>query len=170
MKYDKFGIAVADTDELCTLLYQNPEAQLEQVFVNEPDQFNNSVDQLFAGFNKLKQYNNADIDVEEFDQTMQDQWGMPDEYCRLDIAEWLIEQCNTDEEIERVGKELLMYQERNMFDLLKQIKYIVDTWRKNNIVWGVGRGSSVSSYVLYLLGAHKINSIEYNLDIHEFLR
>jgi len=88
----------------------------------------------------------------------------------LDIAEWLISQCKTDAEIERVGAELLMYQERGMFDLLRQLKYIIDTWRKNNIVWGVGRGSSVASYVLYLLGVHKINSIKYNLDVHEFLR
>ena len=95
---------------------------------------------------------------------------MPTEYRQLDIASWLIQQCKTDQEVERVGEELLMYQERNMFDVLKQIKYIVDTWRKNDIVWGVGRGSSVASYVLYLLGAHKINSIKYNLNIHEFLR
>jgi DNA polymerase III alpha subunit len=42
--------------------------------------------------------------------------------------------------------------------------------RDNNIVWGVGRGSSVSSYVLYLLGVHRVNSLYYDLDIHEFLR
>jgi DNA polymerase III alpha subunit len=42
--------------------------------------------------------------------------------------------------------------------------------RKHNIVWGVGRGSSVASYVLYLIGVHKINSMYYDLDIEEFLR
>jgi DNA polymerase III alpha subunit len=41
---------------------------------------------------------------------------------------------------------------------------------QNNVVWGVGRGSSVASYVLYLLGVHKIDSLKYNLDIHEFLK
>ena len=143
MKYDKFGIAVADTDELCTLLYQNPEAQLEQVFVNEPDQFNNSVDQLFAGFNKLKQYNNADIDVEEFDQTMQDQWGMPDSYKILDIESYLVDQCPEDN-YQRLVEELKEFQKRNMIDLLRWLKYFVDTMRSNNLTWGVGRGSSVA--------------------------
>ena len=57
-----------------------------------------------------------------------------------------------------------------MFDLLSYLKYLVDTMRENNIVWGVGRGSSVASYVLYLIGIHKIDSIKYNLDIHEFLK
>ena len=171
MRYDKFGIAVAEVDELCDLLYTNPDAKVEQVFVDDPAQFNHAVDDLFAGFNKLRKYNNTDeLSIAEFDQKMQDIWDMPTEYRQLDIASWLIQQCKTDQEIERVGEELLMYQERNMFDVLKQIKYIVDTWRKNDIVWGVGRGSSVASYVLYLLGAHKINSIKYNLNIHEFLR
>jgi len=47
---------------------------------------------------------------------------------------------------------------------------MVDTFRKNNVVWGVGRGSSVSSYVLYLLGVHRVDSIKYKLNINEFLR
>jgi len=42
--------------------------------------------------------------------------------------------------------------------------------RKNNIVWGVGRGSSVASYVLFLLGVHKIDSMYYELSVDEFLK
>ena len=57
-----------------------------------------------------------------------------------------------------------------MMDVLQFLKYMVDTLRENNIVWGVGRGSSVASYVLYLLGVHKVNSIKYDLDPTEFLR
>ena len=72
--------------------------------------------------------------------------------------------------MQRVGQELLLYQERGMFDLLRFLVYIVDTMRKHDIVWGVGRGSSVASYVLYLIGVHKIDSLYYDLDIAEFLR
>jgi DNA polymerase III alpha subunit len=78
--------------------------------------------------------------------------------------------CNTDAELQRVGTELLLYQERNMFDLLRFLVYIVDVMREQDIVWGVGRGSSVASYVLYLIGVHKIDSLYYDLDIAEFLR
>jgi DNA polymerase III alpha subunit len=42
--------------------------------------------------------------------------------------------------------------------------------RKYDIIWGVGRGSSVASYVLYIIGIHRINSIQYDLDYKEFLR
>ena len=95
---------------------------------------------------------------------------MPDEYKQLDIAEYILGLCKEDYELQRVGQELLLYQERDAFDLLRYMKYLVDTLRKNNVVWGVGRGSSVASYVLFLLGVHKINSIYYNLDIEEFLK
>jgi DNA polymerase III alpha subunit len=64
----------------------------------------------------------------------------------------------------------MMYQERNLFDLLKYLHYLVDIMKQNNVIWGVGRGSSVSSYVLYLLGVHRINSMFYDLDPSEFLR
>ena len=39
-----------------------------------------------------------------------------------------------------------------------------------NVLWGVGRGSSVASYALFLIGVHKIDSVKYDLDWREFLR
>ena len=95
---------------------------------------------------------------------------MPQEYRDLDIANYILGLCKQDHEMQRVGTELLLYQERNLFNLLRYLKYLIDTLRKNNIVWGVGRGSSVSSYVLFLLGVHKIDSLYYDLDIGEFLK
>jgi len=66
--------------------------------------------------------------------------------------------------------ELELFEKHNMTDLLRFLIFLVDTLRANNILWGVGRGSSVASYCLYLLGIHKINSLKYQLDINEFLR
>ena len=170
MNYDKCGIAYATQEELCELLYQQPNADISKVYVADPDKFNEAVDILYPSFGKLQLYNLGGLEVEKFDQLMQSAWHMPAEYYNMDIAQWLLDQCKTQEELQRVGQELLLYQERDLFVLLKQLKYIVDTWRKHNIVWGVGRGSSVASYVLYLIGVHKINSIYYDLDITEFLR
>ena len=95
---------------------------------------------------------------------------MPTEYHNLDIAKHIIDCCKTPEELQRVGQELLLYQERDLFNLLKYLKYLVDTMKNNNIIWGVGRGSSVASYVLYLLGVHRVDSIYYDLSPEEFLR
>ena len=82
----------------------------------------------------------------------------------------MLDLCQTQAQLQRVGEELLLYQERDLFDLLRYLKYLVDTMKANNVIWGVGRGSSVSSYVLFLLEIHRIDSMYYDLDINEFLR
>jgi len=170
MNYDKFGQAYCTQDELCILLYANPEQDLSNFMLTDPEQFNSSVERYYNEFKKLQAYKMLDVDVDEFDRLCQEQWSMPDEYRNMDIARWILEQCSHEAELQRVGEELLLYQEKNLFNLLKFLKYFVDTLRANNIVWGVGRGSSVASFVLYLIGVHKINSIYYDLEISEFLR
>lgn len=170
MKYDKLGVAYSDTNSLCALLYQNPELDFSKISVEDPDTYNQAVKTFYADLPMLKLYDSNDQDIAKFDTVNQNSWLMPQEYINMDIAQWVLDKCKTQEELQRVGQELLLYQERNLFPLLKQLKYVVDTWKKNNIVWGVGRGSSVSSYVLYLIGVHRINSMYYDLDITEFLR
>ena len=110
------------------------------------------------------------ITVQEFDTENQNSWFMPDKYKNLDVAEYVLGLCKTQQELQRVGQELLLFQERDLFNVLRYMKYLVDTMQENNLVWGVGRGSSVASYVLYLLGVHRVNSMFYDLDPNEFLR
>ena len=96
-------------------------------------------------------------------------WFIPEDYCP-DLVAMLYDLCETDEQKARVDQELDLYIKHGMFDVLYVMKYIVDTLRANNVVWGVGRGSSVASYVLYLIGVHKIDSVKYNLPIEEFFK
>lgn len=115
-------------------------------------------------------YTALDMTVEEYDRQHSTTWFMPEKYQTFDVAKFVLDQCKTEVELQRVGDELLKFQERDLFPLLRYLKYLVDTMRKNDIVWGVGRGSSVSSYVLFLIGVHKIDSIFFDLSIDEFLK
>jgi len=119
----------------------------------------------FIDYDKLAQES-----LENFDHRCQNTWHMPEEYQQLDIAELVVAMCDTEEKLQRVGHELLLYQERGLFDLLRYLKYLVDVMQDNHVIWGVGRGSSVASYVLYLLKVHRIDSMYYDLDAEEFLR
>jgi DNA polymerase III alpha subunit len=170
MKYDQYGQAHTDVAELYKLLYTNPTIDISHFVVDDPDLFNNSVKALHCEMPVLEQYTVIEGSVQDFDHNNHQKWFMPDEYKTLDIAKWILEQCKTDAELQRTGIELLMFQERNLFPMLCYLKYLVDTMRKNNILWGVGRGSSVASFVLYLIGIHRINSLFYNLPIEEFLK
>lgn len=96
-------------------------------------------------------------------------WFIPDEYKNMDIEGFLVDQC-PKENYDRLVQELELYQKHDMIPILKTMKYLVDTLRKNDIIWGVGRGSSVASYVLYLIGVHKIDSVKYRLPIEEFFK
>ena len=95
---------------------------------------------------------------------------MPEKYYNIDVLDWLLNKCQNDEEKTRVKSEYVLYEKKQFVKVLQFLIYFVDTLRANNIVWGVGRGSSVASYVLYLLGVHKVDSLKYNLDINEFLK
>ena len=171
MKIDGFGQSYYSERDLCDLLYKDPDLDLTKFSVLDPALYNKGVKNLYADMPRLKMYEPVDWgSIENFDSHQQTRWYMPDSYKQLDIAQHILSLCSTNEELQRVGQELILYQERELFDLLRFMKYLVDTLRLHNLVWGVGRGSSVASYVLYLLGVHKINSIYYDLDIEEFLK
>jgi DNA polymerase III alpha subunit len=97
-------------------------------------------------------------------------WFIPEEYRTMDILDWLYQRCPTPEIRERVVQELRLFAKHDMIPMLKTMKYVVDTLRANSIVWGVGRGSSVASYVLHIIGVHKIDSVKYNIPIEEFFK
>lgn len=164
---DKYNQQVYTEKDLCDLYLANPELQLKNTLVSDLITFDPD---LNLNIPELIQYTLSDKSIEEFDEACRNHWFIPEKYKNMDIAQFVLEQCTTDAELQRAGEELLLYQERDMFILLKYLKYLVDTMRDNNIVWGVGRGSSVSSFVLFLIGIHRINSLYYDLSIKEFLK
>jgi DNA polymerase III alpha subunit len=171
MHTDRLGIAVYNKEDIVDLLYQGKVENLDEILVEDcPEivEFNSWTKEL--GGSELKIYSPLDIPISEFDQILSNDWHMPEDYKNMDIAKWILDQCENQDQLQRIGAELLAFQHRNMMDLLRWLKYFVDTCRKEKIVWGVGRGSSVASYVLYKIGVHKIDSIKYNLDWREFLR
>jgi len=170
MKYNDYGQVIVNTQDLFELLYKNPNLNLSSFQVEDPDQFNQSISHLHYHTDRLNRFVPKTGSIEQFDQEQQNNWYMPAEYHEMDIASWILSQCQTDQELERVGLELVLYQSRGLFPLLQYLKYLVDTMREHKVVWGVGRGSSTASYVLYLIGVHRIDSIRYNLAIEEFLK
>jgi len=150
-------------DILCTedqgieLLYRG--RQLHNVPFADTTQFNKWCQQL---------------DIEEIVSKIEysKEFNIPQFYKELDVEEHIksLGSVADARRKARVEEELGLFKARNLFPVLQLLIYIVDTMRKHNLVWGVGRGSSVASYCLYLIGVHKIDSVKYNLDIKEFLK
>jgi len=171
MKTDSLGIPRFTNKDLVDMIYSGNADKVHVVLCDEHDdidKFNQACEE--QGLNKLQKYIPLDVDQKTFDGVCQGEWFMPDEYKELDVVRFLNNRELTYEQRERVQEELREFTERGMIPLLRYMCYLVDFMRKNGIVWGVGRGSSVASYVLYLIGVHKINSIQFDLDWREFLR
>jgi DNA polymerase III alpha subunit len=168
MKTDMYGRQLLDESDLCQIYLSNPDKAIKNALIATDVSFASGLE--LNNLPLLVKYVEETVSVEEFDNLLQDNWYMPDEYKSLDIAKLVLDYCKTDSELQRVGDELIKFQERNMFPLLRYCKYLVDTMRKHNVVWGVGRGSSVASYVLYLIGIHKIDCLHYDISIDEFLK
>jgi DNA polymerase III alpha subunit len=174
LKTDSLGIPRFTNKDLIDLIYSGNRDKCHVVLCepgDDVDQFNKHMEE--QEFPTLSTYIPLEVDQKTFDSVCQNEWLMPDEYKNISDKElWhmLIGKCTNTNQVDRVIEEYDEYERRNMLDLLKFMMYLVDFMREKNIVWGVGRGSSVSSYILYLIGIHKVDSFKYNLDWREFLK
>lgn len=173
MKINDYGQVILNEQDIFDVLYSGKITNLSELNIDNQNlvsQFNQARTHNADPVSNIKVFAPLNIPVDEFDKISQNSWFMPEEYRLYDIVDWLYCECSTAEQKDRITAELELFAQHNMIYLLKYLKYLVDTMRKNNIVWGVGRGSSVASYCLYLIGVHKVDSLKYDLDIKEFLK
>lgn len=102
-------------------------------------------------------------------------WVIPKEYQDLDIVELSVRKLEelgltSDKYTERLEYELFEMDKRGMFQFIRCVFYVVEELHKNNIVWGVGRGSSCASLVLFVLGINRVDPVKYNIPVGEFIK
>lgn len=104
-------------------------------------------------------------------------WTLPEYYANLDLDEYLLKLADRIEQddlyekrLERLAHEIALYKRLKLDDILKALIYVVETLQAKNAVWGVGRGSSCSSYLLYLMGLHEVDAVLYEIDVEDFLK
>ena len=168
-KTNEHGDVVFSEQETIDLLYNNPDFDISKLFFSDTEQYNKAIKQTGLDFPLINTAPERKS-VEEFDTINIGNWHMPEKYYNIDVKQWLLEKTQTEEERDRVLIEYSLFEQKKFVKVLQFLIYFVDTLRANNIVWGVGRGSSVASFCLFLIGVHKINPLLYNLDITEFLR
>jgi len=168
MYINDFNEYIIEEEDLVTLMLQGvTPTKIVTTESKKLDQYNH--------FCKLFEITGIDyvVPVQSFDKFKpndENNWHMPEQYKSMDVYHFLSSKCKTDEQLHRLEIEWQAFKLHNLIPLLKYMVYLVDTMRDGGIVWGVGRGSSVSSYILYLIGVHKVDSIKYDLDFKEFLR
>lgn len=170
---DQYYRRVLSEKDLCEIIYCNPEVSVGDFAIGNPEKHNQALQINFSELDPVQQLESIAEDPNAWHKQNQDTWYMPGEYQNIsdsDLVQLFVDLCSTDIEIERVKMEMAEFHSRGLFPLLKYILYLVNTMEENSVVWGIGRGSSVASYVLYLTGIHCVDSIKHDLDFYEFMR
>lgn len=166
------GDSVVDMDFLYDFLLSSKNIADYDLYVDKLSDEVNQYNDLFGDILKLKEGHN------DYDYS----WNIPEKFKKLNVKEFILkklekELVNNDfsdvdmiDRIKRTNKELTLWERKGMLNLLRTLIYIVKVFKKNDIVWGTGRGSSCCCYVLYLIELHDVDSILYDLDLKEFFR
>jgi DNA polymerase III alpha subunit len=171
LKVNTYGQAILSSDELRELVLQGKNiGHLNVVFDDDINLFLKYQDNILNNAIIFLDKPEETLSFDEFHRQCADQWIFPELYQKMEILPWLLKKCKTPEQIDRVNIEYQMYVERDLEILLKLFIYLVDYMKERDFVWGVGRGSSVSSYILYLIGIHHVDSMKYGLDIRDYLK
>ena len=169
LRYD--GISIIDPDLLSEMLIKGATPQKLRVTHHNQDssKFNESCipDEQISD-------NILDINLPEF-KTL-----IPEKYKNLDVFEYVIPKYKhvcasyTADQLKksetRLAQELVEFENRGLIDLLRIIIFVVDEFKNKNQLWGVGRGSSCASYLLFLIGLHMVDPVKYDIPLNEFLK
>lgn len=159
-----------------------PSDKIHTAFVSDISLFVDTMTKDIEQYNRIVSANKR-IQVKMDTRELKFEWKIPDDYRELNLRKYIIDKLadeilsnkwtDGDGEISkravRVAKELKLYEQHELLEVLRVLIYVINTLINNNVVWGVGRGSSVSSYVLYLIGVHDVDSVKYELDIEDFM-
>lgn len=151
--------------------------------IHQNQEENDIIESLFAGtsITKLKLPDDTfdEYKMVQFELSLPDisenpsfsyNWLMPEEYKHIDLREYFTALCDTEEEIVRANEEITLFEVADQINLVKYLIYLTDYMKENNFIWGIGRGSSVSVFLFYLIGLHKVHSVKYNLDYSDFFK
>lgn len=174
---DEDGNVVYFTNSLIELLYNGEIPSEILVPANEEDVV------LFNKFS-YENYDNIFYSLPNrllTHEERKEQWFYPDKYNEINLLDYFFQkafekslnnglQTLPENVINRINDEIMLYKEKGFEKFLRFCIFFSDRIKENDYVIGVGRGSSVNSFLLYLLDIHLINPLKYNLDIHEFLK
>ena len=108
-------------------------------------------------------------------------WKLPPEVASIDLGPIVTERLERyllrinqtdpneiDRYHDRLKAELSFMSSRGLMNFVRSLYHVTQTFRKNSIVWGVGRGSSCASLVLFLIEVHLIDPVKYDIPFNEF--
>lgn len=69
--------------------------------------------------------------------------------------------------LDRIEKELDFFWRTGNIGFVSKTYELINRFKEDGVVWGVGRGSGCSSLVLYVLEVHDVDPLLYDIGFHE---
>jgi DNA polymerase III alpha subunit len=166
------GVSIVEPDQVEALLRQGAVPSQLRVVYETPE---------IEAFNRHVSLAERLMEFEPEPLSFKFAWQLPPEFLSLDVEEHVsvvfgerlpaleYDSAQTEDAITRVALELQGFRERGLYDLLRVIIFTLHRFRETNQVWGVGRGSSCASYILFLLGLHVVDPIKFEVPLEEFM-
>jgi DNA polymerase III alpha subunit len=171
VKINKYGQAILSSDNLRNLVLQGKSiSHLNVIQDSETELFQQYQAELLSETITFLDAPEELLSFDEFHENCAKEWVFPVIYQQINVKTWLLDKCKTQHEVDRVNEEYKLFEERNLIMLLRLFIFLVNYMRENKLIWGIGRGSAVSSFCLYLIGIHRVDSLKYNLNIKDFLK
>jgi len=103
------------------------------------------------------------------------EWTIPKKYLSMNIEELCIEALEqkrliNDVYVNRLSWELIQMELKDMHQFVRCLLYVTHQFKENDVVWGVGRGSSCASLIMYLLDINKVDPVKYGIPAEEFFK
>lgn len=113
----------------------------------------------------------SDVKIDLYDENKEVKldfsWQLPQKYLELDLIEYFSHFITPKNE-ERICEELELVMKFQIENEMRTIIYVVDILKDKKVVFGVGRGSSCASYLLYCIGIHQVDCLKYDIPASEF--
>lgn len=165
------GVSILDPDQVLEALRRGlkPSELRVSAFTPEIEAFNREVTEEEL----LKESSLEPINIDLA-------WILPQKYLSIDLWDYIITvfdsrlpdfkytELELQEATRRIEAELLEVHARGMSEFMKTIIYVLDVFRAKNVIWGVGRGSSCASYLLFILGLHVVDCVKLQVPMEEF--
>jgi DNA polymerase III alpha subunit len=74
---------------------------------------------------------------------------------------------DSDDFNKRLKTELDFFTKYDKLDFIADLMALIIRFKEDGIIWGVGRGSSCSSLIMYIIEVNDINPLEYNIPFSE---
>jgi DNA polymerase III alpha subunit len=152
-----------------------------ELFLHGVKPANIAVNYLNADIKKFNQLSEVQISANKTENNLFSMdWDVPHAYLEIELNQYVetklalmlhakkFDTALQEKYILRLQTELKYVKQYNMESLFRTLIYVLDTLRASNTVWGVGRGSSCASLILYLIGIHKVDPVKFGIPATEF--